>query len=253
MKIALKWYFTPGLILMGACAGLGDNSAGDLREESATITIYVYNYAQVDHNLLMKAEKVASEVFRKAGVKSQWVNDPIRFENGQEKPAQEGPITLDYIWLMITPRGMADQFGLPRSAMGLAPGGGRDRQHVYIFYSNVEAVAWNLMIEQTEHLVRPHTTMDQILGHVIAHEIGHVLLNPESYAGGGIMREAWDLRDLEKAYQGCLLFTPQQAEVMRAEIARRSRLLEVPNVYWTRDIPQNTLGTPRNPAGGAGQ
>jgi hypothetical protein len=127
----------PGLILLAACAGLGENSGGGLPEKSSTLTIYVYNYAQVDHNVLIKAEKVTSEVFRKAGVKSQWVDDPIRFENGQEKPALEGPVTLDDIWLMISPLGMADQFGLPRSTMGLAPGGGLDRQHVYIFYSNV--------------------------------------------------------------------------------------------------------------------
>ena len=36
------------------------------------------------------------------------------------------------------------------------------------------------------------------------------------------MRGDWDLKDLSDISYGYLLFTPQQAEVIRADIARRS-------------------------------
>ena len=35
------------------------------------------------------------------------------------------------------------------------------------------------------------------------------------------MRGNWDLKDLQDAVYGYLLFTPQQAEVMQAEVGRR--------------------------------
>jgi hypothetical protein len=37
------------------------------------------------------------------------------------------------------------------------------------------------------------------------------------------MRGDWNLKDLQDAVYGYLLFTPQQAEVMRAEVDRRTR------------------------------
>ena len=110
-----------------------------------------------------------------------------------------------------------------------------------------------LMIEQAEGLIRPYARLDQILGHAIVHEIGHVLLNLESHSKAGIIRDTWDFQDLQNAYHECLLFTPQQAEALRAEIARRSRLQEVPGVTWTRNVPPKTPGTPRQQVVGAGQ
>ena len=56
---------------------------------------------------------------------------------------------------------------------------------------------------------------------MIAHELGHVLLNLPSHTGTGIMRGDWDLKDLEDIAYGYLLFMPQQAETMLVEVARR--------------------------------
>jgi len=61
----------------------------------------------------------------------------------------------------------------------------------------------------------------QILAHAMAHEIGHLLLNLETHSDSGIMRATWDVRTLQDACYGYLLFTPQQAELMRTEVQRR--------------------------------
>jgi len=60
-----------------------------------------------------------------------------------------------------------------------------------------------------------------ILGELIAHEIGHLLLGPDSHCTGGIMRPHWGERDLEEAQRGQMLFTAQQAERMRAQAVER--------------------------------
>jgi hypothetical protein len=60
-----------------------------------------------------------------------------------------------------------------------------------------------------------------ILGDLIAHEIGHLLLGPDSHCTGGIMRPHWGERDLEEAQRGQMLFTAQQAERMRAQAIER--------------------------------
>jgi hypothetical protein len=60
-----------------------------------------------------------------------------------------------------------------------------------------------------------------MLGHVIAHEIGHLLLNVQTHSASGIMRGRWDLWDVQNAIYGHFLFTRQQAETIRGEVGRQ--------------------------------
>ena len=73
MKRKLRPSLTLGLILVGGFAQGGQSATASLDSEPPTITLHVYNYAEVDHNTLMGAEKVAAVIFRKAGVESRWV------------------------------------------------------------------------------------------------------------------------------------------------------------------------------------
>jgi hypothetical protein len=51
--------------------------------------------------------------------------------------------------------------------------------------------------------------------------VRHLLLNQEFHSSTGIMRGDWNLKRFEDAVYGYLLFTPQQADVMQAEVGRR--------------------------------
>jgi len=103
--------------------------------------------------------------------------------------------------------------------LGLAPGSGPDRQSVYVFYNRVEAVAM-------EHAADSRANTAQILGHAIAHEIGHLLLNVQTHSAGGIMRGDWNLSDLRNVSYGYLRFTTRQAKAIREEAGRRFRQQE---------------------------
>jgi hypothetical protein len=58
----------------------------------------------------------------------------------------------------------------------------------------------------------------EILGHVIAHEVGHLLLGTNSHSAVGVMRARWDREELEQASRGSLRFTPAQAAMMRGRL-----------------------------------
>jgi hypothetical protein len=60
-----------------------------------------------------------------------------------------------------------------------------------------------------------------ILGAMMAHEIGHLLLGDESHSPAGIMCGRWRREQIKLALMGLLSFNPQQAEQMRREIRRR--------------------------------
>ena len=60
-----------------------------------------------------------------------------------------------------------------------------------------------------------------ILGCVIAHELGHLLLGSNSHSSSGIMQSPWGRRQVREALTGTLLFTTEQAKRMRAEARTR--------------------------------
>lgn len=205
---------TGGLLLAASQTAAADSQASNL-----AITIAVRNYAGVDNDTLEKDERVATQIFREAGVEARWVDLALTPEDQLE--ASTHPHHSFQIQLGIIPSEMAGRLHLPNNVMGFAPGADPARQVVYVFYSSVEALAERQKVARIKGNVRLNATKAQILATMIAHEIGHVLLNLPSHSATGIMRGNWDLKDLEDVACGCLLFTPQQAEVIRAEVVRR--------------------------------
>lgn len=218
MKKAAKWQLVLGLVLAGSAGRVQGASAGT-SEPSLTLTVRVLDYAKVAPKTLNEAEKVASGIFQKAGVRTQWADAPVGSENMHEASPDQPFSGLSHLQLTILPRAMADRLSPPASMAGLAPGAGPDRMLAYVFYNRVEDLFY--FYRKTEPL-----TKGQILGQVIAHEIGHILLNLSVHTETGIMRGTWDQNNLRDIRFGVLLFTKQQDEVIRTEVARRSALSE---------------------------
>jgi hypothetical protein len=120
---------------------------------------------------------------------------------------------------------MSDRLGLSSDVMGVVPGA--DAQIAYVFDSKVEALfQTTLSAYRTGHIDR-RVSESQILGIAIAHELGHLLLDLQGHSADGIMRGEWGLTDLRNAAFRMFLFTPQQAEVLRANARSRNRQQEI--------------------------
>jgi hypothetical protein len=59
-----------------------------------------------------------------------------------------------------------------------------------------------------------------LLGHAVAHEIGHLLLGANSHSPAGIMRSVWRRVDEEWMVKGALLFDKRQAARMQTAVER---------------------------------
>lgn len=217
MYEAARWMLLLGLIAIGpaqsVAAGPSDNRLA--------ITTHVDNGSSVDHKTQLNAEKVATAIFRKAGVEVHWLDVGLPSADRQEHASDREPFNASDMRLRVISEAMADTFSLPTNVMGLAPGAGLDRRYVYVFYNRVKDLSRRQINVYRKGIVARPATADQILGAMIAHELGHILLNLPSHSETGIMRGDWDLKDLQDIAYGDLLFTPQQAEAIRSEIARR--------------------------------
>jgi hypothetical protein len=60
-----------------------------------------------------------------------------------------------------------------------------------------------------------------VLGHAMAHELGHLLLKTGAHTATGIMRAVWQPEEVREAARSALNFSGHQAKQMRAEVRAR--------------------------------
>jgi len=193
------------ILLMRSATALAAAS-GSGSERDLAITVRVYEYAHVGRGTLTAAEKQAAFIFRKAGLAMRWCN--MTTDSGENlmdsscvQPA--GHATLN---LRIVPRIKAEAGATADSTMGFAWGN-----------SATVSFHWGKAADP-----KGHALSGDILACVIAHEIGHLLLGPNSHSPTGIMKGEWSTEELQGAGWGRLVFTPQQGELIRAEVLARS-------------------------------
>jgi hypothetical protein len=170
----------------------------------------------------VEAEKVAAGIFRKAGLEIRWCDRHVKENN--ETSVQPDPFYSSHITLHMLPRSMTERVGLTSERLGFAPGQGPNRGLGYIFYDRAEQLAQQERAAQMKQALvgtsEPCVSIGQLLGYVIAHEVGH-LLGFETHSPTGIMRADWNSADLQEFVFGKSHFTLEQGEIMRAEVSRR--------------------------------
>jgi hypothetical protein len=213
-----------GLVLASGRLGLCQDSAREAPAPSPTITVWLYNHARVPESILAKADCVTARIFAKAGVEVEWLHcrcSPADPPSDDDCRWAFGPADIA---LRIVPRSMATRFDSRQESLGFAiPSAGSGHgADAWVFYHRVEELA--------ESGLAPRYVA---LGHALAHEIGHLLLGLNQHSPQGIMSPDWSPENLKLATWGMLLFTPEQAERIRADVLARERAqaaMETPGV-----------------------
>ena len=82
-------------------------------------------------------------------------------------------------------------------------------------------VVANVYADRTRQLA-DRREFEVILGWVIAHELGHLLLGEHGHAAAGIMHARWRAQDLKPNGQAAMLFLPGEAKKIRAQVRARA-------------------------------
>lgn len=182
-----------------------------------TINVRIYNYAEVAGGVLAKARSESERIFRRAGIETRWLACAVPGSDVETKPPCKAKPGATDIQVRILPKKMAQGLMKHHSEFGLAftaPGDGFG-SNASIFYHRVEELS-----------ERRHTSKSLLLGHLIAHEVGHLLLGSNSHSRSGIMHVPWDRAQVERASLGTLLFTGREPDKMRNQVFRRMRAIE---------------------------
>ena len=186
----------PTLMVLGAML------AGDLRAHS--FRVFVNNLAGLTPRELEGAEEEAARILATADVRVIWINCMESGINPSVCPGIPGPAVLA---LQILP---AAASALPVAgepgALGFAV---PSDWCAAVLYGRVKS----LQVRATS------LRQDVLLGHVVAHELGHVLLGLGGHSKSGIMKALWSSKSLEQVARGQLVFDANQKRLIRHNIA----------------------------------
>ncbi len=168
------------------------------------VTVNIYNDAQVPAQVLTQAMQEATRIFRKIGVDTVWMecqSPKADAERASECHPASGPTVLS---LRIVP--WSSKLG--QAVFGtafLSPEG--EGTYCDVFYDSVEKLHQDW-----------HVSLSRVLGHTMAHEVGHLLLGTNPHSQMGIMRPKWQSQELRRVGMGALLFTPEQGRSIQTKL-----------------------------------
>jgi hypothetical protein len=161
--------------------------------------VLVEDHAGVSGDILEHAREVAKQLYRDIEVDIVWL------EHGDPR-LQDAAVLKSLIIVHVLTREMADSMRTPSGLLGMAVSGSRFAK---VFYARIEDVS------PTRN--GPDTSC--LLGHVLAHEMGHLLLPPSTHSKLGIMQAGLNP---QLVAQGALRFTASQSQLIRARLSRVS-------------------------------
>jgi hypothetical protein len=195
-----------------SCLALGAVLTGALgaAEPNPKITGFIYNYAAIPFGVLAQTEAEAARILHSAGVDIQWLDCPLSPRDiDRFSDCQPGPTRLA---LRILPQTMAGRLRQVEGSFGFA----------VIPEDGTFGTVANTFAHDAEQLAnRRGVPQGVMLGHVVAHEIGHLLLGAGIHSTSGIMHDRWRLKELAIIAQGKMLFTPAEARGLRTNIRAR--------------------------------
>lgn len=209
-------------------AGLAEptRSAGQLPAQDwrPQVIVSVHNYVHVDPLDLQRAEQRAAEILMKAGVDTVWLVCSAG-EGTHGEPACSNPATPLDLSLNLVESAKARHFPVAKGSYGFAVGSANNEftSNAWIFYDLLQKSASELQL---------NTAL--VLGNIIAHELGHLLIGANAHSKWGLMRARWTREDLVAADRGELSFSNlERAGIHNAVIARyQAGAIEISARAW---------------------
>jgi hypothetical protein len=157
----------------------------------------VFNFRQVDTDILSNAEKEVDQIFGQAAIKIVWQECPT----GNE-PCHKGPSPVFFLAIKAGPS--------QNKFLDVVSGQAIVKNHIAVVY-------YDALPRVGLRKTTPHEA-STLLACVIAHELGHLLLGAHGHSIHGIMRDHWDVEQTRLALMSDLGFLPEEGKLMRGAL-----------------------------------
>ena len=219
-RAVIGFAFLLGLPILAASAD-PKSKAANLAGFDSQLTIRVYDYARLSSDEYEPACGQAERILSQAGVRTRWLNCALTPAESSDPGCKE-PITPADLVMRILPADMAARLRVTEKTFGYAV---PSRDDGFGTVANVfhHRVA-ELIAQKRQRVGGRLYSSAVVLGHILAHELGHVLLGRNSHSRSGIMAFPWGPKQLIGCLNGGLLFSKSEAAAIRREARKRQRV-----------------------------
>jgi hypothetical protein len=205
-RLKLSPLFLAGLVGLAVLAGPA--AALDDHENDAALSVRVFNLADASPAVTEKAEGEAGRIFAKAGVRVAWMNCVGGDSATNLRERCQRPLEADEIVLRILAGPSQNRFDDSSFGFAVVP--------------IVATVYYDYVVRDAKRDAAEFE-IPIVLGCIMAHEIGHLLLGTNSHSNSGLMQRTWKRGQIEQALRSGLCFSIEQGKAMEAEAKRRTR------------------------------
>jgi len=179
------------------------------------LRVSVFNSSPISSSTIERAEGEAGRVLREVGVEVFWLNCPQEMSQEASLGRCSEVSFPSHLHLSI----LRASRGLKATTVGISFTA-EDGRGCYadLFYEPIQQLQ-----DET------HASPSVILGHAMAHELGHLLLGTNSHSPSGLMRAHWTRDDLANASKGNLRFSKEQCLTLRSRLTT-SEYVEIATV-----------------------
>lgn len=175
---------------------------------SEIVTLRVYDYVQAKDAALKQAETEAGAILATGGISARWVDCPTSHAVLKDFPDCQSALKVtDYV-VTILPAAMDARLRHSEDALGSANESEEGFGRAQIFYDKIHMMAGGNT-----------APFSALLGRVMAHEIGHLLLGDNAHSRRGIMQAAWADRQLAMRADAEMIFTEKQSHRIETRLA----------------------------------
>ena len=205
------WSSIAGALACGAFS----QAVPEISDPGPTLLIHVYNHTEMSETQWSRARSIATKLFRRADLPVQWKDCPLGEDDANGRTLCHQMLATPRVVLRIMTKRHTLALRRPASEFGFAalPAGEVLGELAYIFHGRVASLSKSTQID-----------LPILLGHVVAHEIGHLLLGSKSHSVSGVMTKNWTKPVLRLAEQGHLGFSPQQSRRMKHNLQIRAAM-----------------------------
>jgi hypothetical protein len=174
----------------------------------------IINDGQVAQEVVNMAKVHVERIYGHSGIQIEWS------DGGDNQPVGgNGKLELT---LVFVPETVARTMDRPKEATGFAiSNDGQGVRRAYIFVERVAEQA--VVVNHQQDSLDEKTAKALILGHVIAHEAGHLMLPHNSHSPRGIMQARLGMDSVQQATRGNLLFTSDETKQIRSVLISHAK------------------------------
>jgi hypothetical protein len=208
MKKTFKKLLALSFLLTVSVPALAESPKAAAPSNALRITVRILNIAEVPPETLAQAGEVITGIFSQAGIEATWLDCSTGDEDPQSACNQALAPTHFLVRLITDAKALGIERHPSCCGLALRSEDGESSNHAYIFYDCLGKVASKARIAR-----------GRILGYVLSHEIGHLLLPAGAHTRWGIMRANLNGKDWQRT--PTLIFLPEQSDQLHSRLLAR--------------------------------